>query len=240
MKKIIQIPLPYWNERPKKCAIKAIVLHCSAHEGIPMVKLLNKLRLSAHFVIGTDGRIFQLVPEEKRAFHAGVSSWREMVNLNHYSIGIELSSPSMGEKVYSDEQLASLVSLCRALIRRYNIPAENIAAHSDVAPTRKPDPGKAFPWQRFAACGVGLWYDLNDADKIKENDVEKLLKIIGYNTDNLPAASYAFCRHFVPELIQEQGNISDIITNVYPANFVLPSEYLPHLKACAYKFSKRY
>lgn len=240
MKKIIHIPSPYWNERPKKCAVKAIVLHCSAHEGIPMIKLLNKLHLSAHFVIGSDGRIFQLVSEEKRAFHAGVSSWRGMVNLNHYSIGIELSSPSMGEKAYTPEQLHSAMCLCRDLMHRYNIPAANIVAHSDVAPTRKPDPGIAFPWQQFAARGIGLWYDLSDADKINENNVEKLLKIIGYNTDNLPATSYAFCRHFVPELVTEQGNINDIIANIYPADFVLPSEYLPHLKACAYKFSKRY
>jgi len=240
MKKIIHIPSPYWNERPKKCAVKAIVLHCSAHEGIPMIKLLNKLHLSAHFVIGTDGRIFQLVPEEKRAFHAGVSSWRGMVNLNHYSIGIELSSPSMGEKAYTPEQLHSAMCLCRDLMHRYNIPAANIVAHSDVAPTRKPDPGIAFPWQQFAARGIGLWYDLSDADKIKENDVAVLLRQIGYNTDNLAAASYAFCRHFVPELVTEQGDINDIIANIYPADFVLPGKYLPHLKACAYRFSKRY
>ena len=240
MKKIIQIPSSYWNERPKKCAVKAIVLHCSAHEGIPMVKLLNKLHLSAHFVIGTDGRIFQLVPEEKRAYHAGVSSWRNMINLNHYSIGIELSSPSMGEQAYTSAQLASAASLCKDLIRRYRIPAHNIVAHSDIAPTRKPDPGKAFPWKRFAECGIGLWYDLADADKISENDISVLLKQIGYNTDNLAAACYAFCRHFLPDLILEQGNIHDVITNIYPQEFVFPKAYLPHLKACAYKFSKRY
>lgn len=240
MKKIIQIPLPYWNERPKRCSVKAIVLHCSAQESVSMIKLLKRLHLSSHFVIGTDGRIFQLVPEGKRAFHAGVSSWRDMNNLNHYSIGIELSSPSMGEKVYTSQQLASVKSLCRDLIRRYNIPAQNIVAHSDIAPTRKPDPGKAFPWEQFAQYGVGLWYDLNDADKVVENDVAKLLRQIGYNADNLPSASYAFCRHFIPNLIQEQSNIHEIITNIYPANFEFPLEYLPHLKACAYKFSKRY
>ncbi len=240
MKKIIQIPLPYWNERPKKCAVKAIVLHCSAQEGVPMIKLLRKLHLSSHFVIGSDGRIFQPVPEAKRAFHAGVSSWRGMNNLNHYSIGIELSSSSMGEEAYTPQQLASARSLCLDLIRRYNIPAQNIVAHSDIAPTRKPDPGKAFPWQQFAQYGIGLWYDLNDAGKVAENDVEKLLRQIGYNTDNLPAASYAFCRHFLPELVAKQHDTHRIITDIYPENFVLPKEYLPHLKACAYKFSKRY
>lgn len=235
---ITYIPVPYWNERPKKTRIKSVVLHCSTHEGVPMIKLLKKLHLSAHFVIGTDGRIFQLVPEEKRAFHAGVSRWRNMENLNHYSIGIELSAPKMGQTAYPEVQIKAAIRLCCDLMRRYDIPAANVVAHSDVAPTRKPDPGIMFPWQRFADSGIGLWYDIRNADRVGENNTAVLLRQIGYDTRNLAAASYAFCRHFLPQLVATENDITKLITQVYPQDFVLPDEYLPVLKACAYAFTK--
>ena len=237
---ITYIPLPYWNERPKKTRIKSVVLHCSTHEAVPMIKLLRQLHLSSHYVIGTDGRIFQLVPEEKRAFHAGISRWRDMENLNHYSIGIELSASKMGQTAYPETQIRSAIRLCRDLMRRYDIPASNVVAHSDVAPTRKPDPGIMFPWQRFADCGIGLWYDIHDADKLDENNTAALLRQIGYDTRNLAAASYAFCRHFLPQLVASEDDINKLIAQVYPQDFVLPDECLPVLKACAYAFMKRY
>lgn len=228
--------LPFWNERPENSKIKALVLHCSAYHTENMIDVLADLQLSAHYIIDTDGVITQLVVEKQRAWHAGVSRWRNMENLNHWSIGIELTSLTMGQTPYPEKQLKSAVSLCRQIIKHYQIPLCNVVAHSDIAPTRKPDPGKDFPWEYLARKGVGLWYDLSDAAKVRENNVVQLLRLIGYDTDNSVAASYAFCRHFIPEIVQTVENKDALQQQVYPVDFVFPDEYLPVLKACAYKY----
>jgi N-acetylmuramoyl-L-alanine amidase len=233
--KIIQHPLPFWEERPR--AIDSLVLHCSAHNPEDMIKVLFAEKLSSHYIIGADGQVFQLVPEEKRAWHAGKSFWRGEESLNQRSIGIELSSPSMGQEAYPSKQIESLVCLCKDILRRYPaIKAQNIVAHSDVAPTRKPDPGIAFPWQELAEKGIGLWYDLANATKIKETNVAVLLSEIGYDVTDLPAAAYAFCRHFAPKYVVRCDSISHLIENVYPADFVLPAEVLPILRAVVYSY----
>ena len=237
MSKIIQQFLPYFDERPQQPPeIKALVLHCSAYSAPDMIKVLEERELSSHYIIDTEGKIYQLVPEKKRAWHAGQSWWRGMHMLNQYSVGIELSSPDMGQSDYAAKQIRTLLKLSRQIIRHYQIPATNVVAHSDIAPTRKPDPGKSFPWQYLATKGVGLWYDLADAAKIEENDVPMLLQRIGYDTSNLAAASYAFCRHFAPQAVSEIADIKSLEENVFPPDFVLPDEYLPILKACAYRY----
>jgi len=236
MRKIIQHPLPFWEER-EDSPIEVLVLHCSAHNPEEMVGVLTELRLSSHYIIGEDGRILQLVPEEKKAWHAGVSYWRGKEMLNRYSIGIELSSPSMGQAAYSAAQIRALSTLCKQIMARHGLKPQNVVAHSDVAPTRKPDPGIAFPWQTLAAKGIGLWYDLADADKVAQTDVAALLAQIGYDTANLAAASYAFCRHFAPQYVQKMDDIYALIENVYPADFALPAECLPILQACAWKYN---
>ena len=223
--------LPYFNERPAK--ISALVLHCSAHDTKDMIAVLEKEELSAHYVVGLNGDITQLVPEEKRAWHAGISSWREFDNLNHNSIGIEISTMSMGQEPYSERQIQSLIELCQGIIERYHIPAKNVVGHSDIAPTRKPDPGVAFPWQSLAENGIGLWYDLNDAASEKETNTETLLQKIGYNTENPAAAMCAFCRHFIPQEVAINPDIHDLLQHPYPENFSLPEKYLPILKACS-------
>ena len=222
--------LPYFNERPSK--VSALVLHCSAHDTEDMIAVLQKEELSAHYVVGLNGDVVQLVPEEKRAWHAGISSWREFENLNHNSIGIEISSLSMGQEPYSEKQIKSVMELCQEIIKRHQIPARNVVGHSDIAPTRKPDPGVAFPWKLLAENGVGLWYDLQDAEKIAENNPEILLKRIGYNTENLPAAMTAFCRHFIPQEVEIRQDIHALLQHPYDENFSLDEKYLPILKAC--------
>lgn len=227
--------LPYFNERPAK--ISALVLHCSAHDTKDMIAVLEKEELSAHYVVGLNGDVTQLVPEEKRAWHAGISSWREFNNLNHNSIGIEISSMSMGQEPYSERQINSLIELCQGIIARHHIPVRNVVGHSDIAPTRKPDPGAAFPWQKLAENGIGLWYDLNDAEKVKESNPEILLQKIGYNTENPAAAMYAFCRHFIPQEVAINPDIHDLLQHPYSEDFSLPEKYLPILKACCASFS---
>ena len=237
MSRIIQQFLPYFDERPQQPQeIKALVLHCSAYSAPDMIKVLEERELSSHYIIDTEGKIYQLVSEKKRAWHAGQSWWRGMHMLNQYSVGIELSSPDMGQSDYAAKQIRTLLKLSRQIIRHYQIPATNVVAHSDIAPTRKPDPGKSFPWQYLASKGVGLWYDLRDAAKVAENDVATLLQRIGYDTSNLAAASYAFCRHFASQAVSEIADIKSLEENVFPPDFVLPDEYLPILKACAYRY----
>ena len=227
--------LPYFNERPAK--ISALVLHCSAYDSKDMIEVLEKEELSAHYVVGLNGDVTQLVPEEKRAWHAGISSWREFNNLNHNSIGIEISSMSMGQEPYSERQINSLIELCQGIIARHHIPVRNVVGHSDIAPTRKPDPGAAFPWQKLAENGIGLWYDLNDAEKVKESNPEILLQKIGYNTENSAAAMCAFCRHFIPQEVAINPDIHDLLQHPYSEDFSLPEKYLPILKACCASFS---
>jgi N-acetylmuramoyl-L-alanine amidase len=236
MSKIIQHPLPFWEER-EDAPIEMLVLHCSAHAPDEMIGVLTERKLSAHYIIGEDGQILQLVPEEKRAWHAGESFWRGKKMLNRYSIGIELSSMSMGQAAYPAAQIKALSNLCRQIMARYGIRPQNVVAHSDVAPTRKPDPGMAFPWQKLAEKGIGLWYDLTDAAKVAEDDVAVLLAQIGYDVSDLAAASYAFCRHFAPQYVQKIGDIDTLIENVYPADFAFPAECLPILQACAWKYN---
>lgn len=202
-----------------------------------MIEVLEKEELSAHYVVGLNGDVTQLVPEEKRAWHAGISSWREFNNLNHNSIGIEISSMSMGQEPYSERQINSLIELCQGIIARHHIPVRNVVGHSDIAPTRKPDPGAAFPWQKLAENGIGLWYDLNDAEKVKESNPEILLQKIGYNTENSAAAMCAFCRHFIPQEVAINPDIHDLLQHPYPEGFALDEKYLPILKACCASFS---
>lgn len=227
--------LPYFNERPAK--ISALVLHCSAHDTKDMIAVLEKEELSAHYVVGLNGDVTKLVPEEKRAWHAGISSWREFDNLNHNSIGIEISTMSMGQEPYSERQIQSLIELCQGIIERHHIPVRNVVGHSDIAPTRKPDPGAAFPWQKLAENGIGLWYDLNDAEKVKESNPEILLQKIGYNTENPAAAMYAFCRHFIPQEVAINPDIHDLLQHPYSEDFAIDEKYLPILKACCASFS---
>lgn len=120
--------------------------------------------VSAHYMIEEDGRIFSLVAEDKRAWHAGLSSWAEDRDINGLSLGIELVNPGHGGPGYigdyrpfPEKQMGSLISLCQDILARHDIRPRHILAHSDVAPDRKCDPGELFDWPRLARAGVGLW-----------------------------------------------------------------------------------
>ncbi|MFN7710300.1 MAG: N-acetylmuramoyl-L-alanine amidase [Holosporales bacterium] len=155
---------PNFDDRPPGSTIDMLVLHYTAVDFERSIEILcdphNPLgRVSAHYVIDLDGRIYQLVDDQNRAWHAGKSAWRGRTSLNGSSIGIEVVNP--GHDVtprvpYREAQIESIIALSRGLIERYSIPAHNIVGHSDIAPTRKSDPGEHFPWQRLAEAGVGL------------------------------------------------------------------------------------
>ena len=123
-------------------------------------------KVSAHYMIEEDGRIFRLVDEERRAWHAGVSEWAGESNINSASIGIEIVNgghdwPDADGVLpdYPDVQINALIVLCKDIMGRHNIPAHNVLGHSDIAPARKIDPGEHFPWAGLAAAGIGIWPD---------------------------------------------------------------------------------
>lgn len=118
-------------------------------------------QVSCHYVVTEDGGVLQLVDEDRRAWHAGRSSWANLTDLNAASIGIEIvnGGHDFGLPVFPEEQIASTIALCRDIMDRLRIRPERVLAHSDIAPSRKHDPGERFPWKRLAEAGVGVWVD---------------------------------------------------------------------------------
>lgn len=115
--------------------------------------------VSCHYLVHEDGGIVQLVPEAKRAWHAGQSCWQDETDTNSRSIGIEIvnSGHLNGYPDFPDVQIDAVIELCQDILKRHEIPSRNVLAHSDVAPGRKPDPGEKFPWKRLQENGIGNW-----------------------------------------------------------------------------------
>ncbi|KAF0163850.1 MAG: N-acetylmuramoyl-L-alanine amidase [Rhodocyclaceae bacterium] len=151
-------------------------------------------RVSAHYLIGRDGALMQLVDEAARAWHAGESWWGGLTDLNSASIGIELDNT--GDEAFAEAQIVALLSLLDELRTRYSIPAANYLAHGDVAPERKVDPSRLFPWQRLAAHGFGLWCEMPPPVAPPGFDVMLGLQALGYDIAAPAAARAAFRRHF--------------------------------------------
>jgi N-acetylmuramoyl-L-alanine amidase len=152
-------PSPNWDERDER--ISMVVLH---YTDMPSVDAaIDRLcdpaaKVSSHYVIGEDGEVVRLVPESKRAWHAGRSFWRGKSNVNSASIGIELHNPghTCGYRPFPDAQIEALVPLLHRIVKSYDIPRANVVGHSDVAPQRKLDPGELFPWERLAEYRLAL------------------------------------------------------------------------------------
>ncbi len=121
--------------------------------------------VSAHYLVEEDGRVFALVEEARRAWHAGVSSWRGATDINGLSVGVEMVNPGheFGYRPFPKAQVAAVIELISEIRGRWTIPEERILGHSDVAPHRKADPGELFPWKRLAKAGHGLWVEPRDA-----------------------------------------------------------------------------
>ncbi len=164
-------------------------------------------RVSAHYLIGRDGTIYQLADERARAWHAGESYWGGNADLNSSSLGIELDNN--GEEPYTEAQIGALLELLGDIKRRYGIPAANFLGHGDVAPRRKTDPNHHFPWRRLAVRGFGLWCDASGIETPAALDPVLALQAFGYDTSNAPAAMAAFRRHF-SESIMDAGPATDL------------------------------
>lgn len=175
-----------------------IILHHTAQDSIEQTIrtfTLTRTQVSAHYVIGDDGRVVQMLNDYLRAWHAGNGSWGKIKDINSCSIGIELDNN--GSEPFSEAQISSLMALIKRLQSEFGIPRENIIGHSDIAPTRKIDPSPLFPWKTLAENGFGLWVDEILPTAPANFNVEQALRIIGYDTTNLNAAIMAFKRHFI-------------------------------------------
>lgn len=200
----------HYEDRPQGITPSIVLLHYTGMETMQAAKdrLIDpESKVSAHYLIDEDGSVDNLVPEDKRAWHAGVAYWDHETDINSYSIGIEIVNPGheFGYRPFSLEQMTAVANLCQGIIARHNI--VHVLGHSDVAPERKQDPGELFEWEWLSKRGVGLWPDpteeeLEKAKKISRNDYDagKLFIAFGYN----PMAAYvdivtAFHRHYHPK-----------------------------------------
>lgn len=168
----------------------------SVEESLHTLRTANSHgRVSSHYLVGKDGSLYQLVADEHRAWHAGAGSWRGMGDVNSFSIGIELDNN--GSEPFAEPLIETLLVLLDDLTTRWGIPRENVIGHSDLAPTRKVDPGPLFPWKRLYQAGFGIWPDPQwMVDPPEGFDPIQALRLIGYPVDSPEAAIRAFRHRF--------------------------------------------
>lgn len=195
-----------------------VMIHHTAQDSLAQtIKTFtaSHTQVSAHYVIGRDGFLVQMLNDELRAWHAGAGKWGNITDMNSCSIGIELDNN--GAEPFPEQQINTLLLLLAKLKKDYNIPTANFIGHSDFSPKRKTDPSILFPWERLAKNGFGLWYDVPDKLPPADFDVEMALRRIGYDVSDLSAAIVAFKRHFVQkDLIPLMSNWDKcVLYNLY-------------------------
>jgi N-acetylmuramoyl-L-alanine amidase len=230
------VPSPNLDERKDGRPPDMILLH---YTGMPTGEAaLQRLtiaasKVSAHYVVFEDGRIVQCVPEESRAWHAGVSSWAGETDINSRSIGIEIVNPGheFGYTNYPLRQIAAVISLCKSIVtRRGPISADRVLAHSDVAPSRKQDPGEKFPWELLSESGIGHWVraaplnlvgvTLNPGDRSEPvARMQRTFRTYGYGIEDTGVYDdatrdvvIAFQRHFRPARVDGIADPSTLLT----------------------------
>mgnify|MGYP001187902321 CR=1 FL=1 len=227
------------NFSPKKrknLSIKVIVIHYTGMQSkiASINRLLDqKAKVSCHYLIDRKGQILQMVDENKVAWHAGKSKWKNFKNLNDNSIGIELVNKGheFGYEKFTSSQIKKLIKLCLLLKRKYKIKNSNILGHSDIAPLRKKDPGEKFPWEKLNKMKLGIWHKPFHY-KIKELDKKKIQKLffknlykIGYRYfDKKKIASKdsiivkAFQSKFLPTKVNGKVDLKTYIISHFLAN----------------------
>jgi N-acetylmuramoyl-L-alanine amidase len=229
------VPSPNHGERVGQGRPDMIVLH---YTGMPTAEgALERLcslevpRVSSHYLVYEDGRIFQLVPEARRAQHAGISSWEGETDINSRSVGIEIVNPGHdgGYPDFPHRQIAAVIALCRDILARRPMRADRVVAHSDVAPSRKQDPGEKFPWRQLHETGVGHWVEpapLEEARGLALGDsgaavaeLQASLAQYGYGIPSprqfdqpMHDVVVAFQRHFRPARVDGIADASTIDT----------------------------
>ena len=199
-------PSPNWDERT--LPVSMLVLHYTGMEDAAYA--LDRLtdpeaKVSAHYLIDEEGEIVSLVPENKRAWHAGLSRWGEISDVNSASIGIEIVNPGheWGYRDFPEAQLEALIPLIADIVERHGIAPKNVVGHSDVAPARKQDPGELFPWERLARVKLAVPRPRRNLSDPHWTPAGFLLALerFGYDVSDGPAAVTAFQRRFRPERI---------------------------------------
>lgn len=190
---IAWLPSPNFDQRRPNF----VILHQTSNDNVDqaLATLTDPARrVSAHYLIGRDGAVIQLVDEGARAWHAGESWWGGSTDLNSASIGIELDNT--GDEPFAENQIEALLGLLAQLRLRHRIPQANYLGHGDIAPARKVDPSPLFPWHRLASQGFGLWCEKPEAAAPAGFDAMLGLQALGYDITLPAAARAAFRRHF--------------------------------------------
>ena len=228
------VPSPNVGERRNAARPVMLILHYtgmpSCEEAIRCLASPNS-GVSCHYVIDEDGIITQMVPEATRAWHAGVSCWQGIEDINSSSIGIEIHNPGHegGYPDFPNAQMAAVEALCLDIIDRHRIAPRCVLAHSDIAPRRKIDPGEKFDWARLALAGAGHWVEpaeLVEGEVLELGDsgdgvrnLQRNLAAYGYGID--PGGDFdehtqivvsAFQRHFRPALVDGRADRSTVET----------------------------
>ncbi|WP_438753244.1 N-acetylmuramoyl-L-alanine amidase [Pararhizobium sp. O133] len=228
------VPSPNHGERVGVQAPDMIILHYTGMETAAAALdwlCREESQVSSHYFVHEDGRVDQLVPESRRAWHAGKSLWKGETDINSRSIGIEIANVGHpgGLPDFPFAQIQAVVELCRNCGERWSITPERVLAHSDVAPIRKVDPGEKFPWATLHAAGVGHWvapapigggrfFQRGDQGQPVEA-VQTMLSLYGYGIEvtgvfceKTEGAVAAFQRHFRPAQVDGIADISTLDT----------------------------
>ncbi len=227
-------PSPNHGERRNGRRPDILLLHYTGmpRESDALQRLCNPLaEVSAHYFVFEDGRVWQLVPEARRAWHAGAASWDGETDVNSASIGIEIANVGHegGLPPYPEAQIESVIALCRDIVARWGIRPDRVLGHSDVAPLRKEDPGELFPWERLHRAGVGHWVapaPVSDGRFFVRGDqgppieaLQAMFVLYGYPAtvtgvfdQETEAVVRAFQRHFRPGRIDGVADLSTITT----------------------------
>lgn len=188
--RIVERPSPNHNERPGRRPPDMLVLHYTGMR--TAAEALDRLcdpaaQVSAHYTVDEDGTVYAHVPEDRRAWHAGVAWWQGETDVNGTSIGIEIVNPGheFGYRPFPEAQMQAVLALSQAIVERYRIRPSRVVGHSDVAPERKTDPGELFDWPMLAAAGVGVWPDAEAVRARLESEREADRRSIGWNLERI-------------------------------------------------------
>jgi N-acetylmuramoyl-L-alanine amidase len=227
-------PSPHFDDRPDMAVTDMLILHYTGMKDLDSA--LDRLcdaasKVSSHYVVDEAGHIYSLVDESKRAWHAGASFWNGRTDINSCSIGIEIVNPGHehGYREFPDVQIKAVIALCSDICTRHIIPSAHFLAHSDVAPSRKQDPGEKFPWNVLHAHGLGHWVPpapLGGGRFFQSGDegqpveaLQAMLALYGYGLDitgKFDAITHdvvvAFQRHFRQARVDGVADESTIIT----------------------------
>lgn len=203
---MIDTPSPNFHDRALPVSI--IVLHYTGMESAEaaITRLIDpEAKVSAHYLVAEDGTVLHMVDERKRAWHAGLSYWRGITDVNSASVGIELVNPGheFGYRPFPEEQIGALLPLVAAIKERHGIRRGDVVGHSDIAPMRKQDPGELFPWHRLAKLRLALPRPARNLIDPGWSEAGFLLALerFGYDRTDPIAAIRAFQRRFRPEMI---------------------------------------